>query len=102
MTVTFDTLTYSKRLREAGVPKEQADAHAGAALYLFKAISPSTVVLEAPEAKSHLPASSVDMTAAIDRMVWQVTVRVGGLILLAVSVLAVFVVGVLGKASPPI
>ena len=28
--MTFDTLTYAKKLQEAGVPPEQAEAHAGA------------------------------------------------------------------------
>lgn len=102
MTVTFDTLTYSKRLREAGVPKEQADAHAGAALYLFRAISPNIAALQAPEAPSASPASPSDLTEALDLMTWQLTVRIGGIILAGFAVIAALVVGFVGKATPPI
>jgi hypothetical protein len=102
MTVTFDTLTYSKRLREAGVPKEQADAHAGAALYLFRAVGPNRAVLKVPEARSDDPASLADLKSALDLMAWQVAVRVGGIMLVAFTVIAVLIVQWLGKATPPI
>ena len=75
MSVTFDTLTYSKRLREAGVPQEQADAHADAALYLFRAVSPTANTLIMPEARPEAPAVQVDLAGAIERTTRQVTIR---------------------------
>lgn len=94
MTVNFDTLTYSKRLQAAGVPKEQAEAHADAALYLFRAIDPTRVVPQLPATNSDGPAVKDDLTAMGQRL----TLRVGGMVIAATIVLALVVV----RATPPI
>ena len=102
MSVTFDTLTYSKRLREAGVPQEQADAHADAALYLFRAVSPTANTLIMPEARPEAPAGQVDLTGAVERMTQQVTIYVGGMIVAAFAVCALLLFASLTRLAPPI
>ena len=99
MVVTFDTLSYAKRLREAGVPDEQANAHAEAALYLFRAVSCPAVISEAPATKPDLVATQVDLAGALDRMTKQITLRVSGMIVAAVLVYALLVFCVFAKSS---
>ena len=96
MTVNFDTLTYSKRLQQAGVPKEQAEAHADAALYLFRAIDPTRVVPQLSGTNLDTPAVKDDLTAMGRRL----TFRVGGMVIAATLILALVVV--LAKAPPSI
>lgn len=64
MAWAFDTLGYAKRLREAGVPNPQAEAHAEAARQFIM----GEVV------------TKTDMQNAMDTLTLRLTVRLGGIV----------------------
>jgi hypothetical protein len=68
----FDTLGYAKRLREAGVPNPQAEAHAEAAREFIM----GEVV------------TKTDMQTAMDALTLRLTVRLGGMIAAGIGALA--------------
>jgi hypothetical protein len=72
MAWAFDTLGYSKRLREAGVPNPEAEAHAEAAREFIM----GEVV------------TKTDMQAAMDTLTLRLTVRLGGMIAAGIGALA--------------
>jgi hypothetical protein len=72
----FDTLGYSKRLREAGVPVPQAEAHAEA--------TREFVMTEL--------VTKQDLQAAIETQTLRLTVRLGGIVAAGVAV----AIGILG------
>lgn len=61
MAFAFDTLGYSKKLREAGIPQRQAEAHAEAAREFIMA-----EVVTKP-----------DLQLALDNLALRLTIRVG-------------------------
>ena len=67
----FDTLGYSKRLRDGGVPNPQAEAHAEAAR--------DFIMIEL--------VTKQDLQAAIDTQTLRLTVRLGGIVAAGVAVL---------------
>ncbi|MGJ4945122.1 hypothetical protein ACQR1W_31490 [Bradyrhizobium sp. HKCCYLS1011] len=73
MAFAFDTLGYSKRLQEGGVPRPQADAHAEAARDFVM----SELV------------TKTDLTTAIDNAVLRLTVRLGTMIGASVALLGI-------------
>lgn len=73
MTVAFDTLGFSKRLRDAGYSQKQAEAHAEAARDFIMA---------------ELVTKS-DLAAALEAQTLRLTVRLGGMLVAAVGALAV-------------
>ncbi|MGJ4953087.1 hypothetical protein [Bradyrhizobium sp. HKCCYLS20291] len=73
MAYAFDTLGYSKRLQEGGVPRPQADAHAEAARDFVM----SELV------------TKTDLTTAIDNAVLRLTLRIGGMVAASVTLLSV-------------
>jgi hypothetical protein len=75
VTYAFDTLGYAKRLRDAGLSTEQAEAHAEAAReFMMAALVTKT-----------------DLALALDHMALKLTVRLGGMVALAVAVLATII-----------
>lgn len=68
----FDTLGYAKRLRDAGVPNPEAEAHAEAAREFIM----GEVV------------TKTDMQAAMDTLTLRLTVRLGGMIAAGIGALA--------------
>jgi hypothetical protein len=68
----FDTLGYTKRLREGGVPNPQAEAHAEAAR--------DFIMIEL--------VTKQDLQTAIDTLTLRLTVRLGGIVAAGVGVLA--------------
>ena len=72
MAWAFDTLGYAKRLRDAGVPNPQAEAHAEAAREFIM----GEVV------------TKTDMQAAMDTLTLRLTVRLGGMIAAGIGALA--------------
>ena len=122
MTYAFDTLGYAKKLREAGVSTEQAEAHAEAAQEfvmrelvtrfdldgtrreLEASIAGVELKLAASIAgveqklggsilsiKQELDAFRREMAIALDRQMLQMTVRLGGMLAIAVAVLATII-----------
>jgi len=75
MAYAFDTLGYAKRLRDAGIAIEQAEAHAEAAR--------DFVMAEL--------VTKTDLEAALDRQSLRLTVRLGGMITIAVAMLAAII-----------
>ncbi|EUB97290.1 hypothetical protein PMI07_000866 [Rhizobium sp. CF080] len=73
MAIAFDTLGYAKRLRDVGVEQKLAEAHAEAARDFIMA---------------ELVTKS-DLTAALDAVTLRLTVRLGSMLFVAVSALAV-------------
>ncbi len=69
--VPFDTLGYAKRLREKGVPSEQAEAHAEAAR--------DFIMIEL--------VTKTDLTAAMDNLALRLTVRLGAMLAAGVALL---------------
>jgi hypothetical protein len=73
MAFAFDTLGFSKRLQDGGVPRPQADAHAEAAR--------DFVMAEL--------VTKTDLTMVIDNAVLRLTVRLGGMIGAGIAALAI-------------
>ena len=104
MTYAFDTLGYAKRLRDVGVTSEQAEAHAEAARDFIMAELVTKTDLEAAETilrqEMALGFQRVDarfqqvdarfqqLEAAIENLTLRMTVRLGGMIAVAVAILA--------------
>ncbi len=74
MAVAFDTLAYSRRLRAAGVPEEQAAAHAEALAEL---------------ATDHLAtkADIRELEHKLTELEYRLTIRIGGMLTVAVGVM---------------
>lgn len=72
MAFAFDTLGYAKRLRDAGIPQQQAEAHAEAAREFIMA-----ELVTKP-----------DLQLALETQTLRLTVRLGGLIAAGIAILA--------------
>jgi hypothetical protein len=79
MAFAFDTLGYAKRLRESGVPIEQAEAHAEAA---------REFIMTELVTKSDLLATKSELQAAMDTLTLRLTVRLGGIMVAGIGALA--------------
>jgi len=106
MTYAFDTLGYAKRLRDAGVTSEQAAAHAEAAREFIMTESCPRACPGDQVTKSDLGTAEsilrqemalgfqrVDarfekLEVAIENLTLRMTVRLGGMIAVAVAILA--------------
>jgi hypothetical protein len=97
----FDTLGYAKRLRDAGVPNPQAEAHAEAAREfimielvtkqdLQAGIEPLRGAIKALEAK--IDTVEARLEAKIDTQTLRLTVRLGGIVAAGIGIL-----GLLGR-----
>ena len=75
MAYAFDTLGYAKRLRDAGVPNPQAEAHAEAAREF--------IMVEL--------VTKQDLQNAIDTQTLRLTVRLGGIVVAGVGVMAALI-----------
>jgi len=75
MAYAFDTLGYAKRLRDAGIPADHAEAHAEA--------SRDFVMAEL--------VTKTDLEAALDRLSLRLTARLGGMLAIAIAALAAIV-----------
>jgi hypothetical protein len=82
----FDTLGYSKRLRDAGVLDKQAEAHAEAA---------RDFIMTELATKSDLAAVRADLQTMADLISLRLTVRLGGIVIAGVGVM-VACIGILG------
>jgi len=79
MAYTFDSLGYAKRLRDRGVPNDQAEAHAEAARHF---IMPELAT------KTDLLATEQRIQAAMDTLALRLTVQLGAMIVVAIGALA--------------
>jgi len=97
MTYAFDTLGYAKRLRDAGITSEQAEAHAEAAREFIMTELVTKSDLETAETilrqEMALGFQRVDahfekLEATIENLSLRMTVRLRGMIAVAVAILA--------------
>ena len=80
--MAFDTLSYARRLKAAGMPEAQAEAVADATHELIGARFAT---------KDDLAALETRLTAALDTQSLRLTIRMGGLIAVGVAVLAALI-----------
>jgi hypothetical protein len=90
MVYTFDSLGYARRLRDRGVPQEQAEAHAEAARDFIMAelvTKPDLqVALQAAIAPLERKVDKLEMN--IENLSTQLTLRLGAMIVVAIGALA--------------
>ena len=89
MAFSFDTLGYAKRLEDAGIPREQAEAHATGA---------REFVVNEVVTKEDLRLGMDNLRLAInarlehvERQILQQTVRLGSLVTVGVAILAAII-----------
>lgn len=79
MVYAFDTLGYAKRLREAGVPPDQAEAHAESA---------RDFIMAELVTKTDLAATKSELFTALETQTLRLTVRLGGMLAAGIALLA--------------
>ena len=83
MVWAFDTLGYSKRLREAGVPNPQAEGHAEAAREFIM-----TELVTRQEFQTAISSLEARLDAKIETLTLRLTVRLGGIVGAGIGILA--------------
>ena len=83
MAYTFDSLGYAKRLRDRGVPQDQAEAHAEAArdLIMAELVTKADLLATKQELQTELRSS-------IETLTLRLTVRLGAMPAVAIGALA--------------
>jgi hypothetical protein len=79
MAYTFDSLGYAKKLRDGGVPRDQAEAHAEAA---------RDFIMAELATKADLLAVKQELQNSIDTLSLRLTVRLGAMVVVAIGALA--------------
>jgi hypothetical protein len=79
MVYTFDSLGYARRLRDRGVPQEQAEAHAEAT---------RDFIMTELVTKTDLQLALAPIEAKIDNLSLRLTLRLGTMIVVAIGALA--------------
>ena len=96
MVYAMDTLGYAQRLRDAGIPQQQAEAHAAAARdYVMAELVTKTDLHGAVQildakidvAVAKLQAADERLEAKIDAQTLRLTVRLGGLLAAGIALL---------------
>ena len=82
MAYAFDTLSYAKRLRDAGISQGQAEAHAEAA---------REFVMGELATKADLQAIRADLQAAMDTLSLRLTLRLGVMLAAGLATLAAII-----------
>jgi hypothetical protein len=85
----FDTLGYAKRLRDAGVPNPQAEAHAEAAreFIMTELLTKQDLLV----IKQDLLATKQELQAAMDTLALRLTVQLGGIVVAGLGALALLI-----------
>jgi hypothetical protein len=96
MAFAFDTLGYAKKLRDAGVASEQAEAHAEAARdfvmhelvtrYDLQAVKDSLETVRR-ELQTSIDTTRRELEATIDRLSLRLTIRMGVMLAAGLSIL---------------
>jgi hypothetical protein len=82
MALAFDTLGYAKRLRERGIPPDQAETHAEAA---------RDFIMAELVTKTDLQAQTASFDAKLDNLALRITIRLGVMLVAAVAALATII-----------
>jgi hypothetical protein len=85
----FDTLGYAKRLRDAGVPNPQAEAHAEATREFI--MTELVTKQDLLAVRQDLQATKQELQATIDTLALRLTVRLGGIMVAGVGALALLI-----------
>jgi hypothetical protein len=95
MDYTFDSLGYAKRLRDGGVPQDQAEAHAEAARDFIMVELATKADLLTMATKADLLATKQELRSSIDELrnsietqSLRLTVRLGAMLVVAIGALA--------------
>jgi hypothetical protein len=94
MVYAMDTLGYAKRLRDAGVPQQQAEAHAEAARdfvmgeLVTKTDLQATVNNAVQVLETKIGMVETRLEAKIDAQTLRLTVRLGGIMAAGIALLA--------------
>jgi hypothetical protein len=91
--VAFDTLSYARRLKQAGVPEAQAEAMADATreLVVSDFATKGDIAGLRAKLKTEIAALVQRVTASMETLGLRLTVRLGGLIAIEVAVLAAII-----------
>ena len=84
--MTFDTLSYARRLKQAGLPEAQAEAIADATRELV--VQDFATKSDIAALRAEISAVEQRLTASIEAQGLRLTVRLGGLIAIGIAVLA--------------
>lgn len=86
----FDTLGYSKRLRDAGVPNPQAEAHAEAAreFIMTELVTKHDLQAAINSLEARLGARIDTLQAAMETQTLRLTVRLAGIVAAGIGILA--------------
>lgn len=86
MAYTFDSLGYAKKLRDGGVPQDQAEAHAEAARdFIMAELATKADVLAV---KQDLHTAKQELQNSIDTLSLRLTVRLGTIVVVGLGALA--------------
>lgn len=97
MAYTFDSLGYAKRLRDRGVPNDQAEAHAEAArdFIMAELVTKSDLLAAKQELRSSMSELQTELRTSvsmldtkIDTQTLRLTVRFGAMLVVAIGALA--------------
>jgi hypothetical protein len=86
----FDTLGYSKRLRDGGVPNPQAEAHAEATreFIMIELVTKQDLQIAINSLEARLGGRIDALQAAMETQTLRLTVRLGGIVAAGIGILA--------------
>jgi hypothetical protein len=87
--VAFDTLSYARRLKQAGVPDVQAEAMADATRELV--VSDFATKADITALKADIVSLEQRVMGAVETLGLRLTIRLGGLIAVGVAILAAII-----------
>jgi hypothetical protein len=90
MVYTFDSLGYARRLRDRGVPQEQAEAHAEAArdFVMAELVTKADLRAEIQAVRADLLALKEQLESRMENQTLRLTVRLGAMQVVLIGVLA--------------
>jgi hypothetical protein len=90
MAYTFDSLGYAKRLRDGGVPQDQAEAHAEAArdFIMAELVTKTDLLATKQELQTVLHHTKQELQNSIETLSLRLTVRVGAIVVVGLGALA--------------
>jgi hypothetical protein len=90
MVYTFDSLGYAKRLRERGVPDDQAEAHAEAArdFIMAELVTKADLLAVRADLLAMKQELQTELRTSIETQTLRLTIRLGAMLVVAIGALA--------------
>jgi len=90
MVYTFDSLGYAKRLRERGVPDDQAEAHAEAArdFIMAELVTKADLLAVRADLQAMKQELQTELRTSIETQTLRLTIRLGAMLVVAIGALA--------------